>query len=301
MSKKILYVLGILVTLALASFAQWKYMCSNCDKSDESTDLSTMDNGAKALPMNGFSFSNDGVGFICNDNFNFEANGYKSKLPIGDSIDIGINELKDYLDTHPNDKARIVGKCISTEENTSAFPNLGMARANHVKNYLLSKGIPANRLDMTGVVVETWDKSGNVVKGPIIIDIINTANVKTVNWTEFRRKLNESPLLLAFNSGEASIALSVEQREMIANLSKYLDNNEGSMISIVGHTDNLGDRNANIRLGLERAEFAKAYLAKNGVSADRIEASSKGPDQPIADNSLESGRAKNRRTLVLLK
>lgn len=301
MSKKILYVLGILVTLALATFAQWKYMCSNCNENDNISDLNASDHEMPASPMNGFSFSKDGVGFICSSNFNFEANGYKSKQPVGDSIDLGISELKEYLDNHPNDKARIVGRCMSSEENTSAFPNLGMARANHVKNYMMSKGIPANRLDMTGEVVDSWDKTGNTINGPINIDLLNASNVKAVNWVAFKKKLNDSPLVLAFNSGEASIALSVEQREMIANLTKYLDNNEGAMISIVGHTDNLGDRNANIRLGLERAEFAKAYLVKNGVSADRIEASSKGPDEPIADNSLESGRSANRRTVVLLK
>jgi OOP family OmpA-OmpF porin len=57
----------------------------------------------------------------------------------------------------------------------------------------------------------------------------------------------------------------------------------------------------NTQLGQNRADFAKEYLAKNGISADRIISSSKGPDEPIADNATTEGKAKNRRTVVTIQ
>ncbi len=300
MSKKLLYLLGIIVTLGLATYAQVKYKCSNCEEPTEVSE-ETEGDADQQIRVNGFSFSKNGVGFICNDNFQFEKNGFNAKQPIGDSIDLGITDLKSYLDNNPNDKARITGICKNDEDNTSAFPNLGFARANNVKNYLISKGIPANRLAITGSRVEDWDDHENTVWGPINIDFVANTQDNAVDYAAVKSRLNSNPLHLEFNSGEAAINLSEDQRKMITDITMYLDNVPGSKISIEGHTDNLGSREANIALGMERAEFAKAYLVKNGVNADRIDVSSEGPDKPIADNSLESGRKKNRRTVVLLK
>ena len=70
--------------------------------------------------------------------------------------------------------------------------------------------------------------------------------------------------------------------------------------NIVGHTDNTGQRETNMRLGQERADFAKAYLMRNGIPENRINATSKGSDEPIASNATEEGKAKNRRTVITL-
>lgn len=301
MSKKIKYVLGIMVTLTVATYAQWKFKCSACAKEVKESQATASETSEATSPINAFSFSKNGVGYICNDNFRFLINGYTFKLPVSDSLNQGIEQLISYLENHPTERARIIGIAMSEEENTSIFPNLGVARANQVKNYITRKGVLANRLDIAGKTVDAWDRKGNLVKGPINIELIPVPGGKNTNWKALRNQLNQNPLSLKFSPGQSAIELSFEQREMILELTKYLDNVAGSMVSIVGHTDNVGDRLANLNLGLERAEFAKAYLVKNGIAADRIEALSKGPDEPIADNSLESGRAMNRRTVVVLK
>lgn len=300
MAKKTLYILGILATIVLATIAQVKFKCDDCQERQEEEELEydkSVSNDAK----NGFSFSKDGVGFICNDNFKFPLNGFKVKESVGDSINMGIKELKSYLDQHPNEKVKITGICASTEENTSAFPNLGYARANQIKNYFVTQGIDVSRLTTYGSKKEAWDTHDNVVWGPVNLDIIENNAENTVDWNSFKSKLNEYPLNLEFGSGEAEIKLSDDQRMMISKITQYLDNVENSKIAIIGHTDNLGSRESNIALGLERAAFAKTYLVKNGVDINRIDVSSEGPDKPIADNSLDSGREKNRRIIVLLK
>ncbi|MNY23951.1 putative lipoprotein YiaD precursor [compost metagenome] len=73
------------------------------------------------------------------------------------------------------------------------------------------------------------------------------------------------------------------------------------MIVVVGHSDNVGNRDSNIVLGQKRADFSKNYLSKNGIDNARIETQSKGPDEPIGDNNTAEGKASNRRTVITIK
>ncbi|MDI3262296.1 MAG: OmpA family protein [Fulvimonas sp.] len=66
-------------------------------------------------------------------------------------------------------------------------------------------------------------------------------------------------------------------------------------IEIIGNTDNIGGRESNIALSLARAEAVKAYLVGKGIPADKLTVSGRGPDNPIADNATDEGRARNRR------
>jgi OOP family OmpA-OmpF porin len=64
---------------------------------------------------------------------------------------------------------------------------------------------------------------------------------------------------------------------------------------IEGHTDNVGNRDANLRLSRARADAVRAYFIAKGIAASRLTSVGLGPDQPIAPNDTEEGRAKNRR------
>lgn len=79
--------------------------------------------------------------------------------------------------------------------------------------------------------------------------------------------------------------------EMAATLLKL----PGRRIEVIGHTDSSGSRESNIALSLARADAVKAYLAAKGVPAGGITVSGVGPDRPVASNSTDTGRARNRR------
>lgn len=64
---------------------------------------------------------------------------------------------------------------------------------------------------------------------------------------------------------------------------------------VIGHTDAQGSRASNVALSLARAQAVKSYLVDKGLPADRIATSGVGPDQPVAGNDTEAGRARNRR------
>ena len=62
-----------------------------------------------------------------------------------------------------------------------------------------------------------------------------------------------------------------------------------------GYTDNIGDPAANLMLSQKRAETTMSELVKLGIDAKRLEAEGYGDKHPVADNSTEEGRQKNRR------
>jgi len=64
---------------------------------------------------------------------------------------------------------------------------------------------------------------------------------------------------------------------------------------IIGHTDNLASDAYNLELSRERAESVKEYLVGQGVDANKLRTVGMGESEPIADNSTELGRFRNRR------
>jgi outer membrane protein OmpA-like peptidoglycan-associated protein len=70
---------------------------------------------------------------------------------------------------------------------------------------------------------------------------------------------------------------------------------EIELIEVQGHTDDTGTAERNRRLGQERAASVVAWLVARGIGRERLESKGHGADRPIADNTTEEGRAKNRR------
>lgn len=80
-------------------------------------------------------------------------------------------------------------------------------------------------------------------------------------------------------------------KEMVAMLTEHPD----LSLTIEGHTDNVGDAQANLALSAKRAEAVKAYLVGKGVSAERLATKGLGATKPAAPNTTVEGRQQNRR------
>jgi OmpA-OmpF porin, OOP family len=304
MSKKLIYVLGILGTIAIGTWLYSFMCCPTCcqDNPVETKSPAVLIDNAGMGDYNQFNLSGKDLNYSCHDNFRFLSNDFKNIQPINDSINNGIGLLKTYFDKN-KDKLVITGYALNSEKNNSTYPNLALARANDLKNYFVSKGIASNRFELKGELRDTWKMSGDTILGNADFRIMQSEEVATEkieDWAALKAKINANPLILYFNTGQAQINLTDEEKQKVADLSRYLDNVEGAKLNAVGHTDSAGNRETNIKLGLNRANFAKDYLAKNGIIGTKIEASSKGPDEPIADNKTANGKAKNRRTVVTL-
>lgn len=76
---------------------------------------------------------------------------------------------------------------------------------------------------------------------------------------------------------------------------KLLKDNPKLELYIVGHTDSVGNLEANLKLSAERASAVAQALVSRGVAAKRLKPAGVGPYCPEASNASEEGRAKNRR------
>ncbi len=93
----------------------------------------------------------------------------------------------------------------------------------------------------------------------------------------------------------ASADLTSEARGILDGIAAALVANPEIRVRVNGHTDSTGSRSYNVTLSQARAESVVAYLGVQGVEVDRMEARGVGPDEPVASNTTEQGRAENRR------
>lgn len=84
----------------------------------------------------------------------------------------------------------------------------------------------------------------------------------------------------------------------LARTFKQYDQNS---IEVVGHTDSTGSYQYNQTLSQRRAQSVANYLTAQGVNGARVTTRGAGPDQPVASNASESGRAQNRRVEINLR
>jgi len=74
---------------------------------------------------------------------------------------------------------------------------------------------------------------------------------------------------------------------------------KGVYIEIEGHTDNVGPKDVNNKIGLDRAEAVKRYLyEQHQIPLFKMNVISYGQDKPVAPNTTKDGRAQNRRVVI---
>lgn len=99
---------------------------------------------------------------------------------------------------------------------------------------------------------------------------------------------------ILFDTGKSEI--KPESEQAIGEIAKLLKNDASLKVYVVGHTDNVGGLEANMKLSSDRANaVVQALVGNGGIAASRLKAFGNGPFAPVASNDAEEGRAKNRR------
>ena len=99
---------------------------------------------------------------------------------------------------------------------------------------------------------------------------------------------------IRFDTGKSDI--KPESQQTIGEIAKLLKKDMSLKLYVVGHTDNVGGLESNLKLSQDRAESVIKVLALDfGINQDRLMSFGNGPFAPIASNDTEEGRGKNRR------
>jgi outer membrane protein OmpA-like peptidoglycan-associated protein len=119
---------------------------------------------------------------------------------------------------------------------------------------------------------------------------------KKANRLVYEVVLSEDQGGFKFGQSKLPADLQAKVDELVAQLKA---NPNGGYIEIEGHTDNVGSKDINYKLGLERAEAVKRYLYENQqIPLHKMNVISYGEEKPIAPNKTKAGRAQNRRVVI---
>lgn len=156
------------------------------------------------------------------------------------------------------------------------------------------------RLDQNGreiwVHVHSWNDGEGydltiVEKKPMEQEISAAALFDTLNVAGF------VALSINFDTNKATIR--PDSQAIIDEVAAMLTAHPQLIVSIEGHTDASGTPAHNKTLSQQRAEAVVAALVARGIDGRRLSAVGWGQDKPIADNSSDEGKAKNRRVEIV--
>ena len=130
----------------------------------------------------------------------------------------------------------------------------------------------------------------------------NTANAKALEVDKASKRL-VFEVVLSEDQGNFKFAQTQLPDEAKAKLDQMIGqikaDPKGAFFEIEGHTDNVGAKMTNERLGLERAEAVKRYLyEQHQIPLHKMNVITYGEDKPVAPNRTRDGRAQNRRVVI---
>ena len=261
-------------------------------------------------------------------NFSFARSGANANMT---TLMGSIDSLTTYLKANRERTLTITGYYTTDETNSTSFANLGLARAEGVKQYLVQQGIPAASLTTKGEVRSgkstdaddglTFTPRGDSLYGGIGFAFggaspatpLPTADTATVPVTgpipatEAELAAAEKytsvfePINLYFPLGKADFIKTPETTKFFDEAARYLATHPDKKLLLTGHTDNSGPDAVNLRLSRDRADEVKVRLRKSGISQGQIVVEAKGETAPKVPNDTREGRKANRRVTVVVQ
>ena len=182
-----------------------------------------------------------------------------------------------------NDKVDSLGRSL---EETQERTRQNEAKISDVDKATQAAAQAAKNADDKAVAANT--ANGAVAKA----DEVDKASKKLV----FEVVLNEDQGNFKFGKTDLPDEAKARLDEMINQIKA---DPKGAFFEIEGHTDDVGSKELNERLGMERAEAVKMYLYEHHqIPLHKMNVISYGEDKPVAPNRTRQGRAQNRRVVV---
>lgn len=214
------------------------------------------------------------------------------------------DEGKAYIDGHREELGGDLAQSYSvtiigyTDSTGNADYNMGLSkrRADAVSEYLVSTGVPAGKIRTLGrgendPIASNETKEGRAENRRV--EAIVVGQPRALDAMIF-------PSVALFERRSAAITEHGDQM-LRTNLQEAREQLKRSVyIEVVGHTDDVGDDDDNLKLSEQRAEAVGKYLVDVGVDPSKIVMVGAGETSPIASNATDEGRAENRRVEVLV-
>ncbi len=203
------------------------------------------------------------------------------------------DSIQQIFSVEPAAEVEITGLYDPQELNNSNFDDLGLARAQAVKDLLLASGIKRSITISSQIEDLSYGIGEKITKG-VIYKLLPGMPVNTFVIVQKGTKLT-----IHYPSNTHAVQSDKRVMSAINKLAQQATKQNRSIL-VVGHTDNQGESRENKILGLVRATEIKDILMDYGVSESKVLAESEGEDVPIASNLNPQGRHLNRRVELVI-
>jgi len=231
------------------------------------------------------------VGFALNFSMLFSQDCNANLYTEDDAIKLsayGKNLEKSILDKNPGDTALIAKLQGDYSTDLCGYNDESVIK---ISNYLKE----LEKLDSINKIVKEEIVKEEVVKViPVETKVKEVAEVKTTELKTKTTGLKTSEVTFASNSSQL-------RRAKFDGILAELKADPKAKVEIEGYTDADGADEFNLALSKRRAKTVKDYLISRGIKADRITTNAYGEQKPVADNSTEEGKSKNRRVVISVK
>ncbi|MCP1382985.1 OmpA family protein [Runella salmonicolor] len=230
--------------------------------------------------------------------------GFKKSMPEPNYANVKkeLDSLAAYLKVNSGRKLTITGLYSSVEQNTTSFPDLGLARADALKQYLVQAGVPGSQLVTASKLIDLTFSADDSTHGmefgfdSLMIPKTEEALAAAEKYENVFKTMD-----LYFKTAKADYIKTPENEKFIEEAIKYLAANKDKKLALTGHTDNDGTDETNLKLSKIRAGSVKALLMKRGISEAQLVTDAKGESQPKASNDTPEGRKANRRVSIIVQ
>jgi len=278
----------------------WYYSCPICETNHNNTyqqiekEVIEINNVVKTpvteIDSSLFNITNENGNIIFTFTDQLKIFSDSTSVHIPESLTGIKDSIFNYLNNHQNKELHISGwyKDGETRANNDSL-NFGIDRANYLKNKLVLFGLNGDKINITGNK-QNYEYTTGTYNGGIDLSFkeISETKAKTIN-----KGITTKSLYTKFNSRKF-----IPDNTLLtytADLKNYLTKHPNKTVKITGHTDSLGEESDNEIIGIDRATNVMNHFIAHGIPKTKLQAFSKGELAPIADNTTNEGRAKNRR------
>jgi OOP family OmpA-OmpF porin len=129
----------------------------------------------------------------------------------------------------------------------------------------------------------------------VILDPHDVNDVRKVIRNIILTPAGEAVRLSHLNFSQGKAIIEPQSYQELDEVAQMMKDNEKIVIQLEGHTDNLGDPAANLKLSRNRVDAVKMYLAKKGISRSRVKTKAYGGTRPLTHETTPEARDANRR------
>lgn len=257
--------------------------------------------GGSSNSLPHFSYSDNKISIPDAEGFGFEKSS--DKLVESKTADAYWQAIASSIIQNKGGRLYLQGSYAASETNPTKYGNLGIARAEAIKNKLIAMGAPAAAIITSGHKTGGAFFAGNTYIGGVNFFTETPKNTPTSigqNTPQDIKGLLIQPLNLYFGTNEREIKMTPQIKAYFDELKVYLAKNPTAKVSVLGFTDNQGDSLKNVALSANRAEMVKDFMVSKKFDTAKLVVRGKGPLRPIGNNETDAGRAQNRRVEVRL-